>query len=317
MYRYGILSTASIVGRYVAGIRESRNGEVYGIASRNEETARKAAEQMNIPHWYSSYEACIEDENIDIVYIPTMNAIHYQWAKYALEHHKHVVVEKPFVLKVEEAEELFALAKQNGCFLMEAQKAVFLPTTIFLKQLLEQGEIGDLKYVELKAGFPGRFAADHWMNDLSLGGGALYGSATYTIEFLSYLFDEPKYQVSGEFIQGVRSADDVVSFHLRFNGIYAHSTISMCCALKNEAVFYGTEGYIVVPNYWKSNGLDVVKGKETKHYDFPYQSEFVYENDHIQQCIDQGLCESPIMNKEKTITVIDLVEKLYSTYQPK
>ena len=113
MYRYGILSTASIVGRYVAGIRESRNGEVYGIASRNEETARKAAEQMNIPHWYSSYEACIEDENIDIVYIPTMNAIHYQWAKYALEHHKHVVVEKPFVLKVEEAEAISNYYKKS------------------------------------------------------------------------------------------------------------------------------------------------------------------------------------------------------------
>lgn len=316
MYRYGVLSTASIAARYIAGIRESKEGYVYGIASRNTETARKAAEQFGIEHYYGDYQSLIEDPNIDIVYIPSMNAIHYEWAKKALLQHKHVVVEKPFVIRPEEAEELFDLAEQMGCFLMEAQKAVFLPATLFLKEVLESGALGDLKYIELKAGFPGRFPADHWMNDLSLGGGALYGSATYTIEYLSFLFDEPQFTVKGEFIKGVHTADDVVSFHLLFNNLIAHSAISMCNAMKNEAVFYGTKGYAVVPNYWKSSSVSLVIDGEEKKYEFPFKSEFVYENNHLQECIAKGLTESPVMNRDKTITAVRLVEELYKSYKP-
>ena len=311
MLNYGILSTASICSRFIAGIRESKNGYVYGIASRNLETAKQYAIKEKINHYYGSYEECIEDENIDIIYIPTMNAIHYKWAKYALECHKHVVVEKPFVLFKEQAMELFELSRKNHCFLMEAQKSVFLPTTLKLKELIETKTIGDIKYIDLTAGFPGRFPDGHWMTDHALGGGALYGSCTYTVEFLSFLFNEPVYQYDGSFIKGKGSADDVVNFKLLFDNIIVSSTISMCCALKNEAVFYGTKGYIVIKNFWKSNGLDVyIDGNQT-HYDFPYTSEFVYENDHIQECIEKGWIESPVMNKEKTIYTVEIVEELY------
>ena len=315
MLNYGILSTASITARYIAGVRESEEGYVYGIASRTLEAAKKYAQEHDIEHYYGSYKECIDDENIDIIYIPSMNAIHYEWAKYALQCHKHVVVEKPFVIRPEEAIELFELAKENNCFLMEAQKSVFLPTTLKLKELLEEKAIGDLKYIELTAGFPGRFPDNHWMTDLSQGGGALYGSCTYTVEFLSFLFNEPTFEYSANFIKGKKTADDVVNFKLLFNDIIVSSTISMCCTLRNEAVFYGTKGYIIVPNYWKSKGLDVIYPDHKEHYDFPYTSEFVYENNHIQECIKKGLVESPVMNKEKTIYTVQLVENMYKSYK--
>lgn len=312
---YGILSTASIVERYVAGIRESKNNTVYAIASRTIESAKKAADRLGIEHYYGSYEELLEDKNIDIVYVPTMNAIHMEWAKKALEHGKHVVVEKPFALHKKEAEEAFALAKEKHLFLMEAQKSVFLPTTLKVKELLEQKVIGDLKYIELKAGFPNRFPVEHWMNDLDLGGGALYGSATYTVEFLSFLFDFPAFKTDGSFVKGARSADDIVNFQLMFDDILVSSTIAMHVPLKNEAVFYGTKGYIVVPNFWKSKGLDIVFPDKQEHYDFPYNSEFVYEVEHISACIQQGLSESPIMFKERTLQTIELVETLYDKYR--
>ncbi len=202
MLNYGILSTASITKRYIDGIRESDNGFVYGIASRNIENTKQYALEHGIEHYYGRYEECIQDKNIDIIYIPAMNSIHYKWAKKALENHKHVVVEKPFVLHTNEAKELFELAHKNNCFLMEAQKSVFLPTTLKLKELSENKTIGDINYIEFKAGFPRRFPIHHWMNHLEEGGGALFGSATYTIEFLSFLFHEPKFKVNGIFKKG-------------------------------------------------------------------------------------------------------------------
>ena len=72
---------------------------------------------------------------------------------------------------------------------MEAQKAVFLPSTNKVKQLIDDKIIGELKYIEFKAGFPGQYDYDHWMYNLSLGGGTLNASATYTIEYLQFFFN--------------------------------------------------------------------------------------------------------------------------------
>lgn len=84
--KYGILSTASIVERFVKGIRESKDGIVYAIASRDLETAKRAAKQLNIEHYYGSYEELYEDQNVDIIYIPTVNSMHYRNAYDALMH---------------------------------------------------------------------------------------------------------------------------------------------------------------------------------------------------------------------------------------
>ena len=106
MIRFGILSTASIIDRYIVGIRASKHGYVQAIASRTVEKAKEAAERLNIETYYGTYEELYNDENVDVIYIPTVNGFHFRDAKNALMHHKHVVVEKPFVLKPEQAKEL-------------------------------------------------------------------------------------------------------------------------------------------------------------------------------------------------------------------
>ncbi len=95
--KYGILSTASIVERFVKGIRESKDGTVYAIASRNLETAKRAAEQLNIGQYYGSYEELYEDQNVDIIYIPTVNGMHYRNAYDALMHDNIMGVMKSFM----------------------------------------------------------------------------------------------------------------------------------------------------------------------------------------------------------------------------
>ncbi len=313
MIRYGIISTASIVSRFVAGINESKNGKVQAIASRSLEKAREAAAKMDIKNYYGSYEELYQDADIDVVYIPTVNGLHYRDCKAALQHHKNVIVEKPFVMTEAQARELFDLALENRCFLMEAQKAVHLPVTKKIKELLGANVIGPVKYAEFKAGFPGRFTYDHWMYDLAMGGGALYGSATYTIEYLQYLLDEPNFEIDGTCIKCPTGADEICNFQLTIdNNILVSSTIAMNVPLVNEAVFYGDKGYLTVPNYWKSDRLTVTLYEGTSEtYEFPFESEFVYEVDHINECIEAGLLESTVMTSAKTIEAVKLVESLY------
>lgn len=317
MIKYGVLSTASIIDRFIAGIRESQEGYVYAIASRTLEKAKDAARRLNIEKYYGSYNELFEDKDIDIIYIPTVNGFHYRDCKNALMHHKHVIVEKPFTLTVDEAKELFLIAKKQKCFLMEAQKSVFLPATFKIKELIDKNTIGHIKYIELKAGFPHRFPYDHWMYDLSLGGGALYGSATYTIEYLQYLFNHPTMSIDGSCIKCQTGSDEICNFQLKINqSILVSSTIAMNVPLRNEAVFYGDLGYIVVDHFWKAKQLDLyLYNGIHQHFDFPYHSEFVYEIHHIHDCLQQQLLESPIMNKEKTLETIRLVNQLYQKWK--
>lgn len=317
MIKYGIISTASIVERFVNGIKESPDGKVVAIASRSLQKAQDVAQKLDIETFYGSYEELYEDDNIDVVYIPTVNALHYRDCKNALLHNKHVIVEKPFVLKPKQAEELFTLAQKHHCFLMEGQKSVFLPTTKKIYELLHNHLIGDIKYIELKASFPGRFDYDHWMYDLTMGGGALYGSATYTIEFLQYLFDDPEMVINGSAITCPTGADEICNFQLVLNQkVLVSSTIAMNVPTKNEAVFYGDLGYITVENFWKSNQFDVVfNNGQSSHYSFPYHSEFVYEINHINHTIQQGQWLSPVMTPDRTIKTVALVDELYKKWQ--
>ncbi|MDR2465347.1 MAG: Gfo/Idh/MocA family oxidoreductase, partial [Streptococcaceae bacterium] len=115
--RYGILSTANVAPRVIDAIRQEGTGEVIAIASREISKAIQFAEEHRIHKAYGSYEVLFLDSDVDIVYIPTVNQAHFQNAKDALEHGKHVLVEKPFTLKLSESEKLFQLAKEKKRFI--------------------------------------------------------------------------------------------------------------------------------------------------------------------------------------------------------
>ena len=114
VYKYGILSTASIVPRFINALRESGRGEVVAIASRSEEKAAEKAKEWNIPKSYGSYEALLADPEVEVVYVAMINSEHYTYTLKALEAGKHVICEKPFTLNHEHARHLFQVAREKG-----------------------------------------------------------------------------------------------------------------------------------------------------------------------------------------------------------
>ena len=93
--KYGILSTSSIAPRFIAAVREARAGEIVAVSSRSMEKAQQKADLWNIPKAYGDHQALLEDANVNIVYISSVNSQHYELARKALEMGKHVVCEKP------------------------------------------------------------------------------------------------------------------------------------------------------------------------------------------------------------------------------
>ncbi|GGC93186.1 Gfo/Idh/MocA family protein [Enterococcus wangshanyuanii] len=313
--RYGILSTAQIVPRFVQGIRMSHQGEAAAIASRSLAKAKKMAKELAIPKAYGSYEELYQDQEIDIIYVATYNKGHYESAKQALLHGKHVLVEKPFTIDSEQAAELFDLAKRKGCFLMEAQKAVFLPITLQVKEAIQQQKIGRIHLLQSVTTYP---SVEHisWFHSLTAGGGALHGSGSYPIQYMQFLLGQRITEYYGQATAEKGQTDDQVNLSLNFqNQVLGNIFISVKVDIPSKLTIYGEEGRIEVPEFWKAREATIYykDGRQEKLMG-DFESEFEFEVDHVNDCLEQKLLESPVMTRRMTLETVTLVDHLYKQW---
>ncbi len=312
--RYGILSTSSIAPRFIAAVREAGAGEIVAVSSRTLQKAQEKAEAWNIPTAYGSHEVLLADENINIVYISAVNSQHYPLAKMALEAGKHVICEKPCTTTVEDTRLLFALAREKGLFLMEAQKMLFLPAIQEVKRRLDAGELGKIFMAELSQSFSAGY--NTWQFDKALGGGTLLSSGIYGVQLLQWLFGEI------ETLGGVCSAyagggewQYVLSGKMKKDILFSIEN-STGAVLANTARIYGEKGYIEIPEYWKAReAVFYINGKEPEKAAFPCKYELKYEAAHIADCIEKGLLNSPVVTEALTLSGISALERVLKSWE--
>lgn len=312
--RYGIVSTSQIVPRFVEGIRASEAGVVSAISARCLDRAQKMADELDIPKAYGSYQELFEDQSIDIVYIAVYNKAHYSVAKKALLAKKHVLLEKPFTLEVKQAEELFELAQQNNCFLMEAQKALFLPITKKVKEVISEGKIGKINYLRTMTAYP---SVDHiaWFKSLEAGGGALHGSGSYPLQYMQYVTGQDIKKIIGTSIMEPGETDSQCDISIVFeDNIQGHMFITTYFGSIGKITIFGENGRIEVSDFWRATKMSIVCGEEVEEIEIFHETEFVYEVNHVNRCLEKSLLRSPIMTKNLTIETIRLVEKMYQIW---
>ena len=147
--RFGVLGTArSCAVRALATAKETQGVEVNGIASRTLQKAEEFAARHGIQRSYGSYEALLESSDIDAVYIALPTALHYDWARRAIDAGKHVLCEKPLAENAQLAEELVLHAGQHGRVLFEGLHVRFLDSLRRQRELVAGGEFGGLLRVE-------------------------------------------------------------------------------------------------------------------------------------------------------------------------
>ena len=135
---------------------------------------------------YDSYTDVVTSSDIDAIYIPLPPALHYRWAKLALENGKHVLVEKPSTIAAQDTQELADIAKKKGLALHENYMFIFHEQLDAIEQIINSGEIGDVRLYRVSFGFPRREANDFRYNK-ALGGGALIDVGGYTIRYAARL----------------------------------------------------------------------------------------------------------------------------------
>ena len=147
--KWGVMGTAFICERSTfPGMLQADNCEMYAIAGRNMEKAEEFKEKYGFQKAYGSYEELIEDPEVEAVYISLPNTMHYDWTIKTLNRGKHVLCEKPLAPTAEQAKEMFTVAEENHVYLMEAFAYQHSPYLTAIREEIEQGVIGDIRYME-------------------------------------------------------------------------------------------------------------------------------------------------------------------------
>lgn len=186
--RWGILGAASIaVGRTIPALLEAPSATLLALASRDLEKGRKVAQQFGIERVYASYEALLEDPDIDAVYVPLPNQLHFEWAMRAMQAGRHVLCEKPLCMNADQVARLCIERDQSGCHIEEGFAFRNHPQWGKLNEVIAAGTIGDVRSVHATLAKQFLDPADV-RNNLEAGGGALYDLGSYAISACNLVF---------------------------------------------------------------------------------------------------------------------------------
>ncbi|KAE8551354.1 hypothetical protein EYB25_005239 [Talaromyces marneffei] len=196
--RWGILATGRVAKKFVHDLlkdTKSRSAEdishtVTAVASSSSiARAKEFIRETGLPDnlvAYGSYEELVKDPNVDVIYVASPHSHHYQNVRLALEANKHVLCEKAFTVNAAQAKILVDLARSRNLFLMEAVWTRFFPLSICVRDIIKQGEIGEVVRVvaDNSIGNTKGWDANHRMVNLDLAGGALLDMGIYSLTWV-------------------------------------------------------------------------------------------------------------------------------------
>ncbi len=310
--RWGIISTGNIATSFAEGLQVVEDAELVAVGSRSQNSADAFGEKFNIPNLHDSYEALVNDPNVDAVYIGTPHPFHKDNALLCLEAGKAVLCEKPFTVNADDANVVIEAAKTKGLFLMEALWSRFLPAIVKMKALIADGAIGEVRMVQADFGFRAPLDPEHRLFAPELAGGALLDVGVYPINMAWMVLGAPA-DIQTTVHIGQTGVDEQVGmlFH------YAGGPIAvLSCATRTEtqkeAIISGTEGVIRVDaNWWQADKITLIKGEDTQVFEFPFDANgYEYEAREVGRCLRAGLTESPHMTHAETLAIMQTMDAI-------
>lgn len=309
--RLGILGAARIaLGAVAPAADRTASVQITAVASRGgkSEEIRRAAPGAEV---VDGYEALLERDDIDAVYIPLPNSLHAEWTLKALAAGKHVLCEKPFSLVSGEAEEAISAAERAGLTLMEGFMYRLHPQTRRLRELVAGGELGEVRQAVAEFG--------HRLDDPEdvrgvgpLGGGALGDVGCYCVSGLRLVFGSEPVGASARARFADDGADREVSGLLEFAGGLGTVSCGLDSARRESLTVTGTEGRATLQAPFrpdKSGGeILLTRGDETTTETFeqgdPYRRELDEFAAAIRERREPEAGPSEILGNARTLTAL-------------
>nr|WP_299381344.1 Gfo/Idh/MocA family oxidoreductase [Allomuricauda sp.] len=310
--RWGIVGLGRIAKLFAEDLKLVQGAELVAVASKSKERAQDFAHEFGVENCYDNYDSLFKDDQVDVVYVATLHHTHAPISIAAMNYGKHVLCEKPVAINALEAQKMVEASKTNKVFFMEAFWTRFNPSIRKIKELVDSGELGRLRYINAEFTF---YKLDDDVQarslNVDLAGGSLLDMGVYPI-FLSYLMlgkpqelvAKSKFFDTGAEIQTSMIFDYPNAQALLYSG-FANNT-------DMKAKIGGEEGEIFIhPNWHETQGFTLVKDGWSKDYGLPTIGKgFTHEIMECHTCISQGFSESKIWSHSDLLSLMQLVDSV-------
>lgn len=286
--RWGVLGCASFARRRtIPAMLQSPVVELVAVASRTAEKAEAFRSDFGIPRAHASYEALLEDPEIQAVYIPLPNSLHGEWVVRAAKRGLHALVEKPFTSDAAEAARVTETVGRHGVFVMEAFMWRLHSQHRRARAAVAAGEIGTLRLV--RSAFTFRIERGPNVRLVqSLAGGSLRDVGCYPVSAARFYFGEEPFRVYARgTIDPEFGVDMRVSGILEFPSGRANLDCGFDLPYRTELDIVGEKGVISIPRPWQPDpeATIVINGTAER---FPLENQYVNAFDHLSTCILEG-----------------------------
>ncbi|WP_273653248.1 Gfo/Idh/MocA family protein [Cellulomonas fimi] len=316
--RWGILAPGYIAGRWATAVREHSRQHLVAAGSRSVERAQAFADEHGIERAHGSYEALVGDPGIDAVYVASPHSHHHEQALLALRAGKHVLVEKAFTRNAAEARDLVDAAREAGVLLMEAMWTRYLPHTDVLRQLLDDGALGDVHRVTGDFAVRADVDPTHRLVDPALAGGVLLDLGVYPVAFASFVARHAGLGVAPSTVQASGSltstgVDAQVSLQVAYGAAQAQLFTSMLTATGQTTTVHGSAGHVAVDeSAYLPSALTVTVGERTARWDANRVTGYgglAFQAAAFATYVAEGRTDSPLLPLAETVRILETTDE--------
>ncbi len=315
--RWGILAPGGIAHSFADAMRKHTRQDIVAVGSRSKDRADAFADEFDVERCYDSYEALVADDNIDAVYVASPHSHHAEHAQLVIEAGKHVLVEKAFTKTTDEARDVVAAAQRAGVTCMEAMWTRFLPDIDVVRQLLEDGALGEIEVLEADHGQYFDFDPQFRLFNPDLAGGAMLDLGVYPVSFASFVLGAPG-RVRAVGTRASTGVDRQVSMILDGFDAHrdAHALLNATLAAKTPttATIAGPLGRIEIPgDFYRPQSVRFVpRGGDEQHSPTPRITDhegLAYEAAHFAQLVADQQLESPLIPLDESIAIVETMNR--------
>ncbi|HOI32812.1 MAG: Gfo/Idh/MocA family oxidoreductase [Bacteroidales bacterium] len=313
LINWGILGLGKVAEKFVADLLLSKDAKLAAVASRDKTNAEAFGKKFHALYYYDSYDALVQNPEIDVVYIATPHSFHFEHTMLCLKNGKSVLCEKPMGMNFGEVNAMITEATKRKLFLMEAMWTRFIPATEKLILLLQEKIIGEISFIRADFGFRSTAAPESRVFNKALGGGALLDIGIYPLYLSLITLGVPSEikAVARKTNQGVDSfSAQLLSYADRTKAMLESTTEANTPV---EATIYGSKGTIrLFSRFHHCERIAIQlheKSEEIIH--IPYVGNgYFHEIEEVNHCLLANAIESTKMPHQMSLNLIKLMDEI-------
>ena len=314
--KWGILGCGKIARKFAADLTLVKDAKLVAVGAREQEIATIFAKEFAVSNVHGNYESLVKDAEVDVIYVATPHALHHEHVILCLTNNKAVLCEKAFSINLREAKEMVALARSKNIFLMEAFWTRFLPHYQKVKDLIAQGNVGNIKYIYAEFGFKPTPPISQRIYDPTLGGGSLLDIGVYPVFLALDVLGKPD-QIHATMITSATGADQQCSIQFKYqHGAIANLFSTFNTNLATGADIAGDLGRLRLTHrfHGPTTQLEYYPGiidtKQEIEFEKAIGNGYEYEAKHVTECLQKGLTESPIRKLDNTLLLMETLDEI-------